>query len=83
MLFDAILKEIGEFGPWQILLYVLLGLVGIPTGKSKCISIIMLCSLWNYLDDYIALPELPGVARGKQVTTARTYDSLHYPGRSW
>ena len=32
MLFDAILKEIGEFGPWQIILYVLLGLVGIPTG---------------------------------------------------
>jgi len=33
MLFDDILREIGEFGPYQILLYILLGLAGIPTGK--------------------------------------------------
>ena len=33
MLLDEILKEIGEFGTYQILMYAIVGLAGIPTGK--------------------------------------------------
>ncbi len=35
MLFDDILCKIGEFGIYQAVLYVLLGLVGVPTGESS------------------------------------------------
>ena len=40
-------------------------------------------TLWNYLDDYIALPELPGVPRAKKATTTTAYNSLHYSGKCW
>ncbi len=33
MLFDDVIKKVGEFGPYQIGLYCLLGFVGIPAGK--------------------------------------------------
>ena len=40
MLLDEILVEIGEFGAYQIWLYVLLGLTGIPTGKGVSYSVV-------------------------------------------
>ena len=32
MLFDDVLRKVGEFGPYQIGLYCLLGFVGFPAG---------------------------------------------------
>ena len=32
MLFDIVLRRVGEFGPYQIGLYCLLGFVGFPAG---------------------------------------------------
>ncbi len=35
MLFDDVLQKVGEFGPYQIGLYCLLGLAGLPAGESQ------------------------------------------------
>ena len=34
MQIDDIFREIGEFGAFQISLYCLLGMIGIPSGKT-------------------------------------------------
>ncbi|KAK2176140.1 hypothetical protein NP493_680g00020 [Ridgeia piscesae] len=58
MLFDAILKEIGEFGPWQIILYGLLGLVGIPTGFQN----MGITFLGGDMDHWCHVPELANLS---------------------
>ncbi len=33
LLFDDVLRMVGEFGPYQIVLYILYGIVGFPAGR--------------------------------------------------
>ncbi len=33
LVFDDVLRMAGEFGPYQIVLYIILGIVGFPAGK--------------------------------------------------
>ena len=44
--FDDVLRMAGEFGPYQIVLYIILGIVGFPAGKTllgNCQNIRNLC----------------------------------------
>ena len=53
MLLDEILAEIGEFGPYQIMLYILLGMVGVPTGRSHVHEIICYTIKSSYQLHYV------------------------------
>ena len=48
MLFDDVLRRVGEFGPYQIGLYCLLGFVGFPAGTLfSSIKIITLLAVFH------------------------------------
>ncbi|KAI0242171.1 Organic cation transporter protein [Lamellibrachia satsuma] len=62
MLFDDILKEIGECGPYQILLYILLGLAGIPTGFQN----MSITFLGADMDHWCHVPQLANLSGDQQ-----------------
>ena len=52
MLFDDVLRKVGEFGPYQIGLYCLLGFVGFPAGTLfsaiKMFTLLVVCRFKIY-----------------------------------
>ncbi|XP_064652869.1 organic cation transporter protein-like isoform X2 [Lineus longissimus] len=71
MNFDEILRRTGEIGVFQIILYILLGFVGIPTGEQNLLMVF----LGQDQDHWCTIPELANMTAEQQKYIGVPYDS--------